>query len=276
MRCVDDVQQVVVVVPARDEQDRLGTCVRSLVEAAAQVEVPVTLVVALDRCVDGSRGVAELALHGAPAHVRGAVVDVPRVVGRAGTVARVRNVGVRHGLHLAGSTDLAGTWLLHTDADSVVPRRWIARQLRWASMGVDAVVGLVQLDDDPDLPASARDRHDAVVADGSPPGQPHGHVYGANLGVRATAFARVGGFPAVPVGEDRGLVERLDADPAAFVIRTRTGVVTTSGRRVGRADGGLASLLDSFSRNGRGPSLSSAGLPDVQPEVLLDVVDGAR
>ena len=47
-----------IVVPAHNEEDLLGACVAALDEAAARVDVPVHLVVALDACVDGTADVS--------------------------------------------------------------------------------------------------------------------------------------------------------------------------------------------------------------------------
>ena len=70
----------------------------------------------------------------------------------------------------------------------------------------------------------------------------HHHVYGANLGVRADAYLRVGGFPADGSGEDHGLWQRLAA--AGYTLVQPVGIrVRTSARLRGRADGGLAGLL---------------------------------
>lgn len=71
------------------------------------------------------------------------------------------------------------------------------------------------------------------------------HVYGANLGVRASTWRDVGGFPRVAVGEDAALLAAVDA-AGGQVVRPVEPSVTTSGRRHGRAPGGLADLLDSL------------------------------
>ncbi|GAB2674861.1 glycosyltransferase family 2 protein [Thalassiella azotivora] len=227
-----------VVVPARDEADRLAACLESVLVAAERVDVPVTVVVALDRCTDRTGDVARRVLAGTPS----AVVDVPA----ARTVAAVRTWGT--GSALSAARALTGVadellWTAHTDADTTVPVDWLSTQLQWAADGADVVAGFVRLDDDPDLPGRARSAYDGLLRSRLVDEGHHRHVYGANLGVRASVLARLGGFPDVAVGEERALVDAAVAD-GLRVVRPVDPCVTTSGRRRGRATGGLADLLD--------------------------------
>jgi len=82
---------------------------------------------------------------------------------------------------------------------------------------------------------------DSKLVDGDELRQ-HDHVYGANLAIRADAYVAVGGFPHQPHGEDQSLVDLLLAR-GERVLRTREIVVATSGRQLGRAPHGLASVL---------------------------------
>lgn len=229
------------VVPARDEEDLLPRCLTSVVRAARQCPVPVAVVVVLDSCLDASRDVAREALtaHDGPWRV----LDVV-----APCVAAVRDHGVAAALSLlvgvvAGNAD--GVWLANTDADTVVPANWLSGQLDLAAAGADVVAGFARLDDDAELSPSARRRYDEHMSASAREDGTHVHVYGANLGVRASTWADVGGFPRVAVGEDAAL---LDAAQVAGgrVVRPVEPTVTTSGRRHGRAPGGLADMLDSL------------------------------
>jgi hypothetical protein len=67
-------------------------------------------------------------------------------------------------------------------------------------------------------------------------------VHGANLGVRASAYLRAGGFPEVPTAEDRALVAALTAS-GSRVRRTRSLAVVTSARREARAPHGFSHYL---------------------------------
>jgi hypothetical protein len=70
----------------------------------------------------------------------------------------------------------------------------------------------------------------------------HPHVHGANLGFRASAYLRAGGFPALPTAEDQALVEALAAG-GCRVLRTRALPVVTSARRDSRAPDGFGHYL---------------------------------
>jgi len=251
---------VVVVVPARDESARIATCLHSvrisLQQAIASGAVGrVAVAVVAHNCTDDTLGQAERVLSGLP-HVL-----VPDSLST--TVGQVRALGVRAALDvlpsragrssgsLAGSGSPREVWILNTDADSIVPGTWVTDVLAHARHGHHAVVGMARLHrpafpGPADTPQArqARAAYRKIILGGIH-GRSHDHVYGANLAVRADAYADVGGFPSVPVGEDRALVD-LVVRAARPVVRPRDVVVTTSGRRHGRALGGLASLLDSL------------------------------
>lgn len=75
-----------------------------------------------------------------------------------------------------------------------------------AADGLDAIAGVVALHDDGDLATDTA----AAFADGYPvPPGSHGHVHGANLGVRGSAYLAAGGFPDVTSGEDWALWRSL-------------------------------------------------------------------
>lgn len=225
------VEHVVVVVPARDEEQLVGRCLGSLQAArqaarAVRPDLTVDLVLVLDRCTDGTRSVAV-------GHLDVRLVDLDE--GRAGAA---RAAGVRDAL-ARSTADPARTWVAGTDADSVVPEGWILEHLRLADTGADVVVGTVRPD-----PADLSPAQLAAWRSTRVPGRPNGHVHGANLGVRADAYLRVGGFPDRPEHEDVDLVGALTA-AGARVVATDTCDVLTSGRLVGRTPGGYAGYLRS-------------------------------
>jgi hypothetical protein len=139
------------------------------------------------------------------------------------------------------SGPLERTWLLHTDADTVVPRSWVSDHLRYADTGADAVAGAVDLHDPHTLPADALCRYTDLVAAGTDEHE-HRHAYAANLGVRAAAYARIGGFPAVTSGEEHALLALLRRHGHRVLSPTDVRA-RTSARLHGRARGGLADLL---------------------------------
>jgi len=235
------VAAVGVVVPARDEQDRVEECLRSVLAALAAVtpRVRVAACVVLDRCRDGTaRAVARAA------EASGGVLDAV-VNEESRAVGELRTQGL---VHLLRRLPVEHTWLLSTDADTRVPVSWVRDHLRHADSGVDAVAGVVDLDDPRALPADVLSRYTGLVAAGVD-GHVHTHAYAANLGVRAAAFLDVGGFPVVAAGEEHALLHRLRT--RGYVVRAPADVTArTSARTAGRARGGLADLLHQLHRGG--------------------------
>ncbi len=243
-------------VPARDEQGRIHACLASVRHALdvlpAHIDTAVTVV--LDRCRDRTpQMVAALAAGWPQLHMLNATDaghtgrrrihaddrGVLHIVPGSG-IGALRHLGVRH--TLAALDHPPGvTWLLDTDADTIVPPTWALDHLRYAARGVVGVAGMADLDTTDDLSAHAR-RHYRTLMAQRVHGKRHTNVFGANLGVRADAYLDVGGFPLDSVGEDHLLWEHLRATG----LRTErpTAVrVTTSARLHGRACGGLANLL---------------------------------
>jgi hypothetical protein len=242
---------IVIGVPARDEAELLPACLASLDRTTRHARshdlvAEVSVVVGAHRCLDATAMVARTALQRLPAST-----DVLRE-DEAVSVGTVRDRVVRRGLALVG--DARPTWVLSTDADTVVGQDWVARVLAVAADHDSAcVVGLVTLDGwHGGLAARRAYRRvlDRKLQRGVS-GDEHRHVYGANLAVRADAYLAVGGYPDALNGEDQQLVDALDA--AGYpVARTSCTTVTTSGRTHGRAAGGLADLLRRL-ESGSGP-----------------------
>jgi cellulose synthase/poly-beta-1,6-N-acetylglucosamine synthase-like glycosyltransferase len=237
-----------VAVPARDEAAGIEACVAALDRAAASVSQPVVLVVAADRCTDATAEVAERSMSRCHS-IAASVVTVD--CGTAGG-ARQAAATAAVGLATAGHLPLERIWLATTDADSAVDDDWFERQLAWAEAGYDGVAGLVRLDPTTDPHTSGR--YERYVRDlGS--GQGHRHIHGANLGVAAHWWERVGGFPPVASGEDHAIWVRLQNAGAHLLGVTDLGV-TTSSRRHGRAPNGLAHLLTAISTATDGTTLA--------------------
>ncbi|GAA1395514.1 hypothetical protein GCM10009613_45320 [Pseudonocardia kongjuensis] len=229
------VEAVGVLVPAHDEAATVGACVRSVLtalDAVPGLRVRALCVLA-DRCSDGTADRARdaIARHPAGARVRHAVLET-RPGEPAAPVGATRGRAADAVLGLLGpsGTGPGRTWLLSTDADCTVRPGWVRGHLLRADAGADAVIGGVVLD----LPGYP-------VPPGEPP-PPDRPVYAANLGVRATAYTGVGGFPEIDCGEDHGIVARLRAG-GYRVLPGPVGDVRTSARTTGRARGGLADLL---------------------------------
>jgi len=222
---VTRIGQVVVVVPAHNERDHLPRCLRALTAAAAAcTPVPVLGVVVLDACDDGSE---RLAGRFGP--------DVHFVSVEAGNVGAARAAGFAYARdRFPAAAD--HTWYATTDADSTVSAHWL-RQM--TSVDTDMVLGVVRVPVWRHLPAEVARRY---LRSYQPKGPSHNHIHGANMGFRADAYWRVGGFRALPTGEDVGLVERFEA-AGLRIHRDAKLSVATSDRRGGRAPRGFAAHL---------------------------------
>ncbi|MFC7848683.1 glycosyltransferase [Arthrobacter sp. NPDC057388] len=228
------IRRVEVVMPVHDEEHHLGaalTALRAATEALAQQRPSVAagITVVLDHCTDRSREIAD--------RFAGSCQGVRVLRRRFRNAGASRAAGAAAAIRDLGSGLLESTWLANTDADSRVPADWLVRQLPFADAGWDVVLGSVEPDPagtDPELLRRWRLRH--------PLEERHGHVYGANLGVRASAYRQAGGFPPLRSSEDRALVEQLRRKGFA-VIATDSTRVLTSGRTAARAPHGFGSYL---------------------------------
>lgn len=121
----------------------------------------------------------------------------------------------------------------------MVPVGWLTTQLAFATAGWEAVAGVVDIArDDPILHERFGAVYPELLADGA-----HTHVHGANFGVRADAYAAVGGWPIVAsTGEDHRLWEALRIAGHRRLATTEPRV-TTSHRLSARAPGGFAARL---------------------------------
>ncbi|GAC1363134.1 MAG: glycosyltransferase [Actinomycetota bacterium] len=202
---------------------------RALAQAAAHPALGqrrVSLIVVADACSDYT---AEAA-----AALGVAVLEV-----RAHNVGVARAAGVAELMRQEGGRPLASLWLATTDADSLVPRDWLAGQVALAERGWEVVAGTVRVNDWRQQPA--RVRHRFTPHYGSA-GTGHPHIHGANLGLTAAALVEAGGVPAIALAEDRALVEALHADRRR-ILRAGHLAVTTSSRRESRTPGGFADFL---------------------------------
>ncbi len=222
------IRELAVVVPAANEEKLLGACLQSISLACTEVRrgtrdrVRAVVVVVLDGCTDRS------------AQIVAGFADVSAMVVDARCVGRVRGLGADAAIRRAARLD--ELWLANTDADSEVPPDWLTHMLAHAERGADLVLGTVLPGDE--LSQHARqawlDEHD--LRDG------HRHVHGANLGIRASSLAALGGWSPLITGEDVELVARATAAGCALA-RTGSIPVRSSARVYGRAPEGFSSYL---------------------------------
>lgn len=231
---------VLVVVPARDEEDSVVRCLDSVVAAACEAlgrgtVGRVRVAVGAHRCQDRTaERAAEVLRRSGLEHL---VLDDRD----SDTVGAVRSRLVSAATTAEPPLDPARTWVLSTDADSAVPVDWVVGLLDVATRtGADLVAGFVALDGWA-ADATARQAYDRLLragltADG------HDHVWAANLAVAHPAYTAAGGFPSVAHGEERVLAGRI-ARAGGRVVGALDPVVTTSARMPGRAAHGLGDLL---------------------------------
>lgn len=222
-----EIERIGVVVPAHNEEALLGGCLAALQVAMRAAPLPTQVVVVLDDCTDGSGDIC-----------RRFGVQTCRIAAR--NVGEARAAGVR--VLLRDESRPASVWLASTDADSRVEPTWLRHQILLARSGVDVVLGVVRLcDNGPSLElrrAFETDYDKRLATDGA-----HGHVHGANLGVRASVYLRAGGFPPLANHEDQWLVRRLRRLGGLTIRRCQQLDVQTSHRLDGRCEQGFAATL---------------------------------
>lgn len=211
---------IAVLVPARNEAQRISRCISSILEASKHADLSgehVSIIVAADHCTDETALIARQ--QGAQ------VVEVPH----PGGVGRARAAAAEFAIATGAR------WLATTDADSLVPRNWLVAQLDSNS---DLFCGLVEVVDwedyDPIVASSFSALHQQQAD--------HAHVHGANLGISSQAYRRCGGFPEIMTGEDRLLAETCQR-LGMSIARSSAAPVSTSARRQARAPSGFSDYL---------------------------------
>jgi hypothetical protein len=241
---LDGIRHVLVVVPVRDEAQRVSACISSIEEAVRHAGLALLarrrpdrsgglsarIVAVFDACIDDSLDI-----------VRRRHPDVAVVITDGRRVGQARACGVSVGLGLT-SRHVRQIWIANTDADTVVPPEWLTHQLDLAADGVDLVRGLVS-----PRASECGDRIFERWRDGYSPGTGHVYVHGANLGIRASAYDSCGGFAVdAAVHEDVSLARAVER-AGLLVVATTAATVTTSGRTRGRVvGGGFADFLNSL------------------------------
>ena len=228
---------IVVVVPARNEEELIGACLTSVLEASrrvVQMVDSVAVAVVADGCTDRTCEIARLVLSSQPLW---SVTECD-----LGNVALVRSLGVEVGRGLLGSARSDRIWMASTDADTRVPHDWLLDHVEAASRGTRALAGAVDIECFDGLPPSAPKLFAETYTDLLPTTGEHSHVHAANLGVRLDAYDDAGGWGSLPRSEDRDLWTRLQQAGARVESPSSLRVVT-SGRSTGRVPGGFADCL---------------------------------
>ncbi|TWD44622.1 glycosyltransferase family 2 protein [Pseudomonas sp. SJZ131] len=228
-----------VVIPGHNEEHHISACLTSVLSAAAHPALAgqrVCVVVVLDDCADQTGQI--VATHG----VSGIEVCFQNV-------GKARATGADH-LLAAGAE-----WLSFTDADTVVPHDWLARQIELKAY---AVCGTVEVDSwniHGDLVRSKYMKLYQFIEN-------HRHIHGANLGLSAESYRNAGGFQHLTAHEDVHLVADLKR-VGAHIVWTATNPVITSARKDYKCRGGFGEYLVNLG--------ASLGLPALDPQVSASV-----
>jgi len=241
--------QVAVAIPARDEAEHIGPCLRALnAQIGAQAD---HIVLCVNNATDGTAAIARNTKLRPGTYLHVLECELPPEKANAGTA---RRMAMEEAARLVGNAGV----LLTTDADGVADETWLAANLAALQNGADAVAGWVDLDADSwqTIPSrlhedDAREcAYDALLdeiharldPDPADPMPRHTQHSGASIAVTAHMYRLAGGLPALPSGEDRAFFEALRRVDAR--IRHSPDVhVTVSGRIHGRAAGGMAETI---------------------------------
>jgi glycosyltransferase involved in cell wall biosynthesis len=238
--------RAVVVVPARDERERIGACLCALGEQTGVEPGAFEVALVLDHCGDDTRSCA---LEAAAAYP-----SMPLIVlqsDRPG-VGYARRLGMDHACERLLAAGRPDGLIASTDADSRVAPDWLETQLLLASEGARAIGGRIELDPGEaallppavleDRRVQARERLDRIrtratrLRSGT---SAHHQFSGASFAVTAETYRKVGGLPIGEALEDEAMEQALE-DRGIQILRTGRVHVTTSARTEGRASRGLA------------------------------------
>jgi GT2 family glycosyltransferase len=243
------VPDIVVAVPIRNEEERIGDCLRAL--ALQEGPTRHAIVAFLNNCTDDTAATIHSLRPSLPCPVHVIEHVFPPGMDNAGNA---RRAAMEHAAGLLGPDGL----LMTTDADARVSADWIGANLAAIEAGADAVCGRAIIDPleatlipdrlhaDDALECEYADLldeiHSVLDPDPADPWPRHTEHSGASIAVTKSMFERAGGVPSVPLGEDRALLAALRRVDARIRHAPEVSVVV-SGRTVGRAAGGMADTM---------------------------------
>ncbi len=237
--------RISVVVPARDEEALIGSCLTALAEQERISSEEYEVLLVLDRCTDATE-IRALEVATENPGLRLHLLEGPGR--RAGHARRVGMEEAYARLLASGRSD---GLIASTDADTVVEPDWLSVQLEAAGRGARAIGGRIELRDDADLAEGVagwraeqdrlRQRELLTAPDsvGGPIQAEHWQFSGASLALTAATYAEIGGLEPLAALEDEYL-ERALARCGVPIERPLAVRMRTSARLVGRAKRGLA------------------------------------
>jgi Glycosyl transferase family 2 len=226
-----------VCVPIHNEEQTLRRSLRALERAAKRAEIKgigCRIAAVLDDCSDLSALLLDEWSRRA---------DIPTLT----IECNVRNVGVARQMGFTALIDASDQvdpeqlWLATTDADSEVPANWLTHQIDCRRQKVQFWAGRVKVTDWLHRQDSTANLWKETYRTEQAP------IHGANLGISADLFLRVGGFPPLPTGEDHALLQAVTREGSTVCHDWRAAVVTSS-RKSARAPAGFAHFLNRLER----------------------------
>lgn len=228
------IKHICVLIPAKNEEKLISRCLHSILKASAILssDINIEIVLCVDSSTDHTWEIGKKILKD-----QGSILIIDK-----GNVGYARRFAAEYALNqYKGYLDAC--WIANTDADCEVPINWLQKHISYAEKGIHAIAGIVKVDSyrehSPQV-AELFQKDYIIHEDGS-----HPHIHGANIGIRADIYLKVGGWNELYTAEDHDLWNRLSnlkfnlkSDAALFVI--------TSGRKFGRAPLGFANKLDSY------------------------------
>ena len=242
-----------VVIPAHNEEDFIGPCLRSVVRSIdAYGAAHVDIIVVADGCTDNTAAIA--AHYGTVIHTEHRQVGLARHSGVLAALQHAAEGSAQYAAQGSSEPALPGagaapaehavTWILSTDADCLVPPQWVGFHLSAAALA-DVVLGTVQPlwehSEDPHTIDRYQQRYHFH--------EDHPHIHGANMSFSAAAYREVGGFAHIAESEDVALVAAMRR-AGKRIMSTARWPVRTSTRVSSRTPGGFSGYLESIRQGG--------------------------
>jgi glycosyltransferase involved in cell wall biosynthesis len=243
--------RICVVVPARNEEELIGSCLRALAEQDGVSCEEYEILLVLDVCADGTEARAREVAASHPS-LRLHLLDGP---GKGSGYAR--RLGMDAACDRLYAVGRPQALISSTDADTVVAPDWISAQLDAAERGARAIGGRIELGDEGTVPeallewhlARGYSRHRKLLSEPVPSGKTeHWQFSGASMALTAAVYREVGGLEPRDALEDEQLEDALRRHgvPIERLLSVR---VVTSARLVGRAGQGLAHDLSAAAKS---------------------------
>ena len=246
----------VAVIPAKDEAERVESCVLAIASAARMSSLPVSVFVLANNSTDRTH---EIVLDLAPTlheiELSCQTITLPPQLAHAGGA---RRTAVDRALSRYAPDKRSSLLLFSTDADSRVQPDFFVKLERAYSNGADVVLAELNIVSDPLAPISeaalawdhersiwrsrVRTYLEILRTHRVPPRPLHDDYGGSGITLRVAAYDTLGGFQPVPFNEDKNLVAA--ADRTGMIVNRNSGaMIDVSGRALGRATGGMAQEL---------------------------------